>query len=113
MSYRVTSIEALRAHLAVTGSTLLLCSANLGSITMSEEEREDALRRIDRQIAELNAMRLKIARPRKKAFRAMFDTQPGAMRAANDSADRAGCSVASRDAVGLCGGTRDRTWADV
>lgn len=84
MSYRVTSIEALRAHLAATGSTLLLCSANLGSITMSEEERKDALRRIDRQIAELNAMRLKIARPKKTTFRAMLDTRPGAMRPAND-----------------------------
>lgn len=84
MSYHVTSVEALQANLAATGTTLMLCRANIGRIPMSDEEKADTLWRIERQIAELNAMRLEIVRPKKKAFQVMFDTQPGERRAAND-----------------------------
>jgi hypothetical protein len=63
MSYRVTSYEALHTNLSAAGTTLMLCRANIGRIDLSDEEKADTLWRIDRQIAELEAMRLELTRP--------------------------------------------------
>ena len=63
MSYRVASYEALQTNLSAAGTTLMLCRANIGRIGLSEEEKADTLWRIERQIAELEAMRLELTRP--------------------------------------------------
>ena len=63
MSYRVTSYEALQANLSAAGTTLMLCRANIGRIAMSDEEKAGTLRKIERQIAELEGMRLELTRP--------------------------------------------------
>ncbi|WP_103174932.1 hypothetical protein [Paracoccus sp. SY] len=63
MSYRVTNYETLQTHLSAAGTTLMLCRANIGRIDLSDEEKADTLWRIERQIAELEAMRLELTRP--------------------------------------------------
>ena len=63
MSYRVTPHEALQVNLSAAGSTLILCRANIGRIPMTDEDKADTLWRIERQIAELEAMRLELTRP--------------------------------------------------
>ncbi|GHG11205.1 hypothetical protein [Paracoccus aerius] len=63
MTYRVTTYEALQTHLSAAGTTLMLCRANIGRIDLSDEEKADTLWRIERQIAELEAMRLELTRP--------------------------------------------------
>lgn len=63
MSYRVTSYESLQANLTAAGTTLMLCRANIGRITMSEEEKADTLWRVERQLAELEGIRLELTRP--------------------------------------------------
>ena len=62
MSYRVTTGEALQANLSAAGNTLMLCRANIGRIPMSDENKADTLWRIERQISELEAMRLELTR---------------------------------------------------
>lgn len=63
MSYRVTTYGVLQANLSAAGTTLMLCRANIGRIDLSEEEKADTLWRIERQIAELEGMRLELTRP--------------------------------------------------
>jgi hypothetical protein len=63
MSYRVTTYQALHANLSAAGTTLMLCRANIGRINLSEEETADTLWRIERQMAELEGMRLELTRP--------------------------------------------------
>ena len=63
MSYRVTTYEALRTNLSAAGATLMLCRANIGRIGLSEGEKADTLWRIERQMAELEGMRLELTRP--------------------------------------------------
>ena len=63
MSYRVTTYEALRTNLSAAGTTLMLCRANIGRIGLSEGEKADTLWRIERQMAELEGMRLELTRP--------------------------------------------------
>ncbi|WP_234853634.1 hypothetical protein [Paracoccus everestensis] len=63
MSYRVTSYEALQTNLSAAGTTLMLCRANIGRIGLSEEQKADTLWRIERQMAELEGMRLEMTRP--------------------------------------------------
>ena len=63
MSYRVTPCEALQANLSAAGNTLILCRANIGRIPMSNENKADTLWRIERQIAELEAIGLELTRP--------------------------------------------------
>ncbi len=63
MSYRVTNFEALQANLSAAGTTLMLCRANIGRISMSEDGKAETLWRIARQITELEAMRLELTRP--------------------------------------------------
>ncbi|MFC3170319.1 hypothetical protein [Paracoccus fontiphilus] len=63
MSYRVTTYEALQANLSATGNTLMLCRANIGRIPMSDEDKADTLWRIERQMTELEAMRMELTRP--------------------------------------------------
>ncbi|MDQ1902797.1 hypothetical protein RAH32_20470 [Paracoccus sp. WLY502] len=93
MSDRITRYEdlpatstyhALKGHLSDTATTLMLCHANLDRMDLSAQERGDTLWRIERQIAELNAMRLKIIRPRRNAFSVMVDKHLGAMSAAKE-----------------------------
>jgi hypothetical protein len=85
MSNRITRYEdlpatstyqALKTHLTDTGTTLMLCHANLDRMDLSSQERGDTLWRIECQIAELNAMWLKLSHPKKRAFQALFGTEP-------------------------------------
>ena len=84
MSYQITRYEdlpatstyqALKDHLSAAGATLMLCHANLDRMDLSAQERGDTLWRIECQIAELNAMRLKLSRPKKRVFQGMFGTE--------------------------------------
>lgn len=63
MSYRITSYEALQGNLSAAGTTLMLCRANLGRLGLTHEEKDDTLWRVERQITELEAMRLELTRP--------------------------------------------------
>lgn len=63
MSYRITSYEALQGNLSAAGTTLMLCRANIGRMGLTQEQKADILWRIERQVVELEAMRLELTRP--------------------------------------------------
>lgn len=66
MKYRITSYEALVGNLAAAGAIIILCRACIGRLGLNEREKEDVLGRIERQITELDVMRLKLKRPAKR-----------------------------------------------
>ena len=62
MTHRITTYEVLRANLSAAGTTLMLCRANIGRMNLSNEEKADTLWRIERQMTELEGMRLELTR---------------------------------------------------
>jgi len=66
VKYRITSYEALVGNLAAAGAMIVLCRANIGRLGLDDQEKEDVLRRTERLIAELDAMRLELSRPAKR-----------------------------------------------
>lgn len=62
MAELFTTYAAIQANLLAAGDTVMLCRANLEQVDLSENDKADVLWRIERQITELEGMRLDLKR---------------------------------------------------